>query len=278
MRGKVAIIIECKEPGSELSLKHASQLYRYFSVTDARFSILTNGYRWEFYTDLDDRNKMDTQPFLVLSLEDLNSSIVSELAKFQKSEFDEDSILSVAENLKYVSALKRELKNEFENPSEEMTKLLGKRVYERMFSAQVQERFQLLLKKSFNEFVRDRVNARLSNALQKNQVDLQDEESVDQSTEIETTEEELEGYRISVAIAASELNPNRIHIRDVKNYCGVLIDDNNRKPLLRLWFNSATTKYIGLFDNDIEEKVRVDSPVDIYQFADRIRATAKKYL
>src|SRR5689334_11303987 len=39
--GKPAILFECKWHGADLSKEHASQLYRYFSVTDARFGVLT---------------------------------------------------------------------------------------------------------------------------------------------------------------------------------------------------------------------------------------------
>ncbi|HZC15786.1 MAG TPA: type I restriction enzyme HsdR N-terminal domain-containing protein, partial [Caulobacteraceae bacterium] len=41
--GKVSILVECKISSSDLNVNHASQLYRYFSVTDARLAILTNG-------------------------------------------------------------------------------------------------------------------------------------------------------------------------------------------------------------------------------------------
>ena len=41
--GRVNILIECKPSTIDLDLKHASQLYRYFSTTDARVAVLTNG-------------------------------------------------------------------------------------------------------------------------------------------------------------------------------------------------------------------------------------------
>src|SRR5262245_49193343 len=38
---KPIILFECKHHKADLSKEHASQLYRYFSVTEARFSVLT---------------------------------------------------------------------------------------------------------------------------------------------------------------------------------------------------------------------------------------------
>ena len=62
------------------------------------------------------------------------------------------------------------------------------------------------------------------------------------------------------------------------SYCGVLLDDNNRKPICRLHFN-ASQKYIGLFDSERkEERVPIGSVEEIYQFGDRlVRETIKLY-
>ncbi|MFC6198515.1 type I restriction endonuclease [Ponticaulis profundi] len=277
IEGNVAILIECKSPDQVLNLKHASQLYRYFSVTDARFAVLTNGFEWQFYTDLDQSNKMDQKPFLTFKLESMDATAVSELSKFQKDQFDEEKILSTAANLKYVSALKSVIRKEIETPSPELVTLWGRHIYEGRFTAQIQEQFTALLKRSFSEVLRDKVNARLSNALQRNYEDEVPLSGEDQQSEIETTDEEMEGYRIVVAIAAKVVNPDRVFIRDQKSYCGVLLDDNNRKPIVRLWFNSKTKKYVGLFDNEAEEKVSIDQPADIYKFADRICAALETY-
>ncbi len=274
--GKVVILVECKAPNQSLDLKHASQLYRYFSVTDARFAILTNGFDWEFYTDLDQPNRMDSRPFLAFGLADIDATSVAELARFKRSVFDVENILKTATDLKYVSGLKAAVRQELDEPSAEFVKFFGRKIYEGMFTASVQEQFTRLLKRSLSEVVRDRVNARLKSALQQNFVDAEpsDPETPD---EIETTEDEWDGYRVAVAIASRVIDPSRIVIRDQKSYCGVLVDDNNRKPLVRLWFNSSNVRYLGLFDGDIEEKVRISGPTDLYRFAERICATAKKY-
>ena len=47
------ILIEAKPINTELSVKHMSQLIRYFSVTKAKFGILTNGIIYQFYSDHD---------------------------------------------------------------------------------------------------------------------------------------------------------------------------------------------------------------------------------
>ena len=57
------LIIECKNWKEKLSV-HGSQLFRYFHVTKTRFALLTNGIHYQFFTDLDEKNKMDQKPFL----------------------------------------------------------------------------------------------------------------------------------------------------------------------------------------------------------------------
>lgn len=276
--GKITILIECKAPNTSLDLKHASQLYRYFSVTDAKFAVLTNGYDWEIYTDLDAPNRMDKLPFLSFQLTDLDPTSTAELSRFRKSVYDVSAILGTARRLKYISALKAKLREEFDNPSDELVGFLGKQIYEGIFTANVRQEFAPLVKRSISEVIRDRVNARLKSALIQSSSDFAEEEtSLEEKDEIETTEEEWDGYRIAVAIAARVIDPGRVIIRDQKSYCGVLIDNNNRKPLLRLYFNSPTTRYLGLFDGEVEERVPVKAPVDLYRFADRIAATAEKY-
>lgn len=276
--GRISILIECKGPNAPLDLKHASQLYRYFSVTDAKFAVLTNGYDWEFYTDLDEPNRMDKRPFLAFNLTEIDATSAAELGRFRKSSYDVAAILSTAKRLKYISALKIRLREEFDNPSDEFVAFFGRQIYDGMFTANIRQEFAPLVKRSVSEVIRDRVNTRLKSALLQNITEASDEElDLEEKEEIETTEDEWDGFRIAVAIAAKVIDPSRVIIRDQRSYCGVLVDNNNRRPLLRMYFNSPTTRYLGLFDGDTEEKVAVKAPVDLYKFADRICATAEKY-
>ncbi|HII07162.1 MAG TPA: restriction endonuclease, partial [Methanotrichaceae archaeon] len=101
------ILFECKWCGANLDNEHSSQLYRYFSVTDGRFGVLTNGIIYRFYSDLEKPNKMDEKPFFELNLLDIDESLVEELKKFTKSSFDLDDILTTASELKYTKEVKQ---------------------------------------------------------------------------------------------------------------------------------------------------------------------------
>ena len=65
-------------------------------------------------------------------------------------------------------------------------------------------------------------------------------------------------------------------MRDVQSYCGILLDDNNRKPICRLYFN-GTSKALGFFDTDKESRVSLAHMDELYKYADRLRATVARH-
>ncbi|MFL1916984.1 type I restriction endonuclease [Plesiomonas shigelloides] len=113
--GVVQILIECKKYSELLSTKHANQLFRYFSVTNARIAILTNGSKYDFFTDLDAPNKMDDKPFLILDLENLDEHIDPEIKKLTKSSFDMESVVDTAGELKHLNKIKKIWRNKFKS-------------------------------------------------------------------------------------------------------------------------------------------------------------------
>ncbi|GAA4036706.1 hypothetical protein GCM10023063_22000 [Arthrobacter methylotrophus] len=127
--GEIQILIECKKSTEPVKIEHASQLFRYFAVTNARIAILTNGEIYQFFTDLDAPNKMDAKPFLVLDVNDIDDSLIPELQKLSKDVFDLDSIISAAGELKYIGEIKRTLAAQFHEPEDEWVKFLTARVY-----------------------------------------------------------------------------------------------------------------------------------------------------
>lgn len=144
---EVQILIECKKIGEPLNINHASQLFRYFHVTNARISILTNGQVYRFYTDLDAPNKMDEKPFLEVDLLDIDENIIPELNKLTKSSFDLESIINAAGELKYVSQIKKVLHNQLNNPEDDFVKFFASRVYDGIITQKVRESFLNLTKK-----------------------------------------------------------------------------------------------------------------------------------
>lgn len=271
--GAVSILVECKPSTGELSVNHAAQLFRYFSVTEARLAVLTNGVVYQFYSDIDQPNRMDGKPFFTFSIGSIRKSDIRILEQFAKADFDIDKIVQEAANLKLESLIRKEVEKEFAEPSEEFTRLIAGRVHDGRITAAVKDNFQRLIAGAFNAIVRDFVNERLTSAL--NASSLPEEEAgppAGDAEEIMTTQEEVSGFRIVQAIAAKHVDPKRIVMRDAKSYCAILLDDNNRKSLVRLHFNGVATKYVGTFAGKEEERHRVADLTDIYKLAAKIEA------
>ncbi|APZ93607.1 type I restriction endonuclease [Fuerstiella marisgermanici] len=278
--GEPTILLECKGINTKLDFKHASQLYRYFGVTAARFAVLTNGQHFWFYTDLDSPNKMDTKAFFKFDLDDFDARDVAELSKFAKSVFNLENILANATELKFTQQLSAVLAAEVESPSDDLVRHLTSQIYEGRFTAGVCEQFRPLVKSAFRDLINERLSNRLKSALQGVDAEAERSETSDPAGPddgIDTTAEEVEGFHIVRAILAKHIPIKRVVMRDTKSYCGVLLDDNNRKPICRLHFNGSK-KYLGMFDADKNEtRNPIDRLEEIYGFEEQIVASVHRY-
>ena len=126
--GNPIILIEAKKYGEVLTVSHEDQLFRYFTVTDARFAILTDGISYRFYSDLDKPNKMDDSPFFVFNMLHFSPEQVEQLRRFRKDEFKPEQALEAAHELRYTNGIKQVLNEEMDSPSEEFVKFLLNRM------------------------------------------------------------------------------------------------------------------------------------------------------
>ncbi len=282
--GEPMILIEVKSI-QELLTKHDSQLFRYFGTTDAKFSILTNGIVYKFFTDLEQQNKMDTAPFFEFNLLDLRENQVSELYKFRKENFSVQSILNTASELKYTKEIKQYLTQQWENPSEEFLILILNNVYTGKKTKQVLERFRGLIKGSLKQFVNDLLNDKLKAALANTNADTTTTpESAKEaavameldSSEVETTQEELEGYVIVRYLVKGIVAAERIGFRDNMSYFNILVDNSIRKWICRLGFN-ASSKWIQ-FNDDEKTTINIESVNDLDKYQSKIIEVTKKFL
>ena len=277
--GKLSMLVECKPSSVDLDLRHASQLFRYFATTDARVAVLTNGVVYQFYSDIEQANRMDEKPFYVFSLDAIRRTDPPILERFGRLHFDIDAILAEAGRLKLESQMRIELEKEFAAPTDEFVRMMAARVQPgARFTAALKEQLAPVLIASVAALVRDQVNHRLNSALSVGNpapTDIAEGASDDMSViddGIITTEDEISGFRIVQAIAARHVDPKRVVIRDSKSYCAILLDDNNRKSLARLHFNSPTTRHVGTFSGKAETRHAVSAITDIYKLEEAIVA------
>lgn len=282
--GEPCILIECKHWGESLD-PHNSQLFRYFHTTKAKFGLLSNGIIYRFYTDLVEPNKMDEKPFFEFNVTDIKDNQIEELKKFHKSYYDVDNIQNTASELKFMNELKTLINVEFQSPTEGLVRHFAKQIYQGVLTAKLMEQFSGLTKKSIQQYINDLITERLKSALKKENDDEQKIESKEptnatvdiKDTKIETTEEEREGFMIVKTILRQKIKANRIVHRDAQSYFAVLLDDNNRKTICRLYLNGSK-RYIGTFDEQKKEtKSEILTVDDIFKYAELLQTTVANY-
>ncbi len=278
------ILVECKHWAQNLNL-HDGQLLRYFHVSKAKFGILTNGIIYRFYSDLVEPNKMDEKPFLEFNIAEIKDNQIEELKKFHKSYFDAESIVNTASELKFTNELKQLIQQEVNTPSPEFVKFFTKQVYPGMITAKVLEQFTNLTKKSIQQYISDLITVRLKISLTKEDDAIKEQEEMqttaekikDEANKITTTDEELEGFMIVKTILRQKIAVSRITYRDAQSYFAILLDDNNRKAICRLYLRGSK-KYLAIFDEQKKEiKIEISTIDDIFKHYDSLLNIVELY-
>ncbi len=277
---KPIIFVECKCIGSDLDdKKFGSQLYRYFSTSDTKIGILTNGVEYRFYSDIKTENKMDSTPFLMVNLENMTDRQIKALSKFTSEEFNIENILPSAEDMMIRNEIMKAIDSELNSPSKAFEDILIPKVYDGRLTPHVREKYSPIIKEAIKMYISERVTSRLMTAVDhEKESNIPSESETVEDNGIITTEDEIEGHLIIRAICAQLVDPERIYMRDAKSYCAIIFDDNNRKPVCRLYFNSPTSRYVSTFEDGNENKIKVEKPNDIYKIQEKIIETVKKYL
>jgi len=292
--GKPIILFECKKSGGDLTINHASQLFRYFHVTEARFGVLTNGLTYRFFTDLEQPNKMDENPFFEFHILDFKERDVDELRKFAKTAFDLATILTTANELKYTRVIQSKLAELIANPTDDFVRLVASELIGKRFSAQLKDQYSSITKLAFEQLVSEKINERLKVAMAPESVSLKDPvasspEKITNDSDTKnqassdaansTTADEIEAFHTIRAVLYGTVQAKRIFMRDSQSYCAILFDDNNRKPICRLRFNNTKQLRLGVFNERREEIIHeLQSIEDIFNFAETLRLTAASYI
>lgn len=282
--GRPIMLVECKKCGSDLHINHASQLFRYFHVTESRFGVLTNGIAYRFFTDLEKPNKMDDRPFFEFNILVFKDQDVEELKKFAKASFDVENILNTANQLKYTRSIQNTLLEWMTNPSEDFVRLASAEFLTgKHFKGAVKELFTQVTKQAFQQLIGDKINERLKGAMTP-----EGPSSIAVTEQLQAEEDEgrfvpsateLEAFQIVRAILRPTVTPGRVFIRDAASYCAILFDDNNRKPICRLRFNNESHLVVGVFDDrKEEERIPISGLDQLFELDTRLKATIEGYL
>nr|WP_236588182.1 type I restriction endonuclease [Tumebacillus amylolyticus] len=219
------IFIEAKAVTEKLD-KHSAQLSRYFNATpEVKIAILTNGVEYKFFTDLNQDNIMDDQPFFSFHMENMSSVDMESIESFTREQFDAEGLVKYAEELVYMSNLNSNLKELFRNPSDEFLRFLIKDFSNSRITSNVLERFRPIVKKAISNTLLEIISEGLS---PRDVVAATAEDAVaPESSQAEagargaiiTTEDELKSYEIvKEALTTAGRDVSALHYKDTTGY------------------------------------------------------------
>ncbi len=229
--GQPVILIEAKAVSKKLD-RHSSQLFRYFVTTQAKFAILTNGIHYKFYTDLDEPNKMDKDPFMEFRLSEIRDSQIPQIEKFHKKYLDVEEILDTASVLKYNTLFKKSISQQMDSPSNDFVKLFLQPFYKGAKTQAVIEKFRPILKSAIKEYISETVNDRIKFALESAAATPADDARI-------STEEEWESVTLVKDILRPAVSPEDIYHKQTGSYLAILYKNNTRKWICRINLYSA---------------------------------------
>lgn len=251
VNGLPVIFVECKPLGATLE-DHSGQLSRYFNSTPSvRVAWITDGVRMRVFTDLQQPNIMDAQPWLSIDLLSIKPAEIDALRRFRKADFSPSDISALAEEMVYYSAILSFVSSQLREPTEGFVRFVAAEIPAvGRVTAKVVERLTPILRKALQSAIVDQVARSLDRSADvapeveapppakaspaKSQSDTGvASHAPDQKVGVVTTAEELEANR-QIVTWVRETNPNApIGYRDSKSYL-TIHQDNVRKWFVRL--------------------------------------------
>jgi len=279
--GKPIFFVEAKEAGKKLS-GYSEQLGDYFAKsTDVKLGILTNGVQWKFYTDVENANVMDKEPFVTWDVLSDDESPLDLLTVLHKSQYNPQLIRTFAERNRNRNLLVNELAKLLE-PSSDLVRLAIANIETRRLTDAVIETWKPVLKSSIEEWARQRTLHLVLNPPKQ-------QESSDQNDRVVTTQEELRTFEAIKSV----LGPERpVTYQDTYSYFKIHLPERHtwaisrlyldrRSPIMWICLDFADAQQMNLQGYAIQDmdgwiEVPLKTIEDIQTYAELLRAAWDK--
>lgn len=265
--------VECKKTG-DLSDGHRGELKGYFNaVQTVKLGVLTDGLRYELFSDTDSENMMDSDPFVTVDLADVARERVTDqaldaLQKLRKGTFDPADVGADAKRRIFIARYVDALEANFQEPSEafERTMMDLADVDGRRTSKLIEEHAPIL-KEAFQTFLDRKILERVGFASRQDIVKVQQASAVSPGPDLtkDSAEEEEREPRSGIITTETELAV----FEHAKNRLAFLVDDEQLfRKVQELTFVDKKTTFIVYYKQ--ERKGRLfsyrDGPHGEYRF------------
>lgn len=278
------MFIEAKSFSEKID-NHCPQLSRYFNSTpEVTISAITNGIEWRFFTDLKQKNIMDSSPFLKLRMDSLNDSDISQLFRFRYDKFKPEALRTLAEESVYLNAFTKTISSSLREVDPEFVRYVASRSnIERQLNQRFLESVTPLVKQAVKRAVSAMVVSGLSTQPSTESAEDVEKSSVDtdivneDNPNIITTKKELELFERIKQIIQTEDN---IEYKDTESYFGILLDGKSNRWILRFYDKKSSFILLPISFNEIQlneikrarletdgRKIHITNPEDILRIS-----------
>lgn len=256
--GVPVMFIEAKSYTENLS-NHCPQLSRYFNATpEVAICAITNGREWRFFTDLTNKNIMDSEPFLTVDVTILNENDVAQLYQFRHDKFQPDALRSLAEESIYLTAFTESITESLKEVDLDFVRYVaGRANIQRQFTQRYLESIRHIVKQAVQNTVSSMVVSGLSAPkVQEETAPVETGEQEDptapiidpENNKIVTTYAERRLFDLVKSILPDDAS---IEAKDTESYFGVLVDGKSNRWILRYFDNKQRPSVI--FPIELEE-------------------------
>ena len=255
--GAPVMFIEAKSYTENLS-NHCPQLSRYFNATpEVAICAITNGREWRFFTDLSNKNIMDSEPFLTVDVTMLNENDMAQLYQFRHDKFQPDALRSLAEESIYLTAFTESITESLKEVDLDFVRYVaGRANIQRQFTQRYLESIRHIVKQAVQNTVSSMVVSGLSAPkVQEEAASVEKEQEnptapiIDpENNKIVTTYAERRLFDLVKSILPDDAS---IEAKDTESYFGVLVDGKSNRWILRYFDNKQRPSVI--FPIELEE-------------------------
>lgn len=259
------LFIEAKSVKENLS-KHKEQIEKYFNNSKVKIICLTNGLDYEFYSDLNKDNVMDSEPFLIFNLENITTFEISYLEKLTKENFEIDNYNEIVYQIKATEFIRRQL----ENPSEEFIRFVADNVSKKKKTQKFLSRIKNVIISSVKDIL---------TFISTGSIALPQTETINKpNPKIVTTPEEMEGYKIIISILSETLSIDNLNYKDTTSYFSIIADNKPKQWIARLCLGIKKKSIVLPGKDGGQVRHYINSVEDIYNFKDELIESASNYL
>ena len=217
---------------------HSPQLARYFnSMPEVTVGVITNGRKWKFFTDLENKNVMDEKPFLTIDLLASNDSELIQLYQFRHDQFEPEKLRSLAEENTYFTAFSSVIRSSLRNIDIDFVRFVAsKSSISRQLTIKFLESITPIVKQAVEKTVSDMVVSGLSvveepepEEPEEINLDEVDEVHPDKPKSITTVEEK----RVDTTLKEILDIDDDLVLKDTETYCAYLYEGKTNRWVLR---------------------------------------------